>query len=170
MFLTTTDQSSTALHILLRSHLLYTFFWFIVEILCFVFKYYHLTYSASAFGLEISIVIILAFNDLLRQFFGIKGNLTLDSPLLIIFIVYGLFCAVGFVFLLILQSYVQRVEIFLSGISLLLIIIEVLLSIITLIRSRRAMPVLTKLQQIDRFNQAQKRFQSAVKTEWGSGL
>ena len=165
MFLTASDQSSTALHILLHANILYTFFWFIVEILCFVFKYYHLHYSALSFGLEISIVIILALNDLLRQYFGIKGNLVLQPPLLIMFIVYGLFCAVGFVFLLILQSYVQRVEIFLSGISLLLIIVEVLLSIITLIRNSRAMPVLTKQQQIERFNRAQKRFQSTVQSD-----
>ena len=165
MFLTVSDQSSTTLHLLLHANILYTIFWFILEILLFIFKYYHLTYAANAFGLEFTLVFILAFNDLLRQFFGIKGNLMLQNGLLIGFILYGLFCALGFVFFLILQSYVQRIEILLSGIGLALILIEILLSIITLIRNSRAMPVLTKEQKIARLNQAQKRFQTSVKTD-----
>jgi len=165
MFLTVSDQSSTALHILLHANILYTILWFILEILLFIFKYYHLSYAANAFGVEISLVFMLCFNDFLRQFFGIKGNLMLDSGLLIIFIVYGLFCAIGFVFFLILQSYVQRLEILLSGISLALIVIEILLSIITIIRNSRAMPVLTREQKIARLNQAQKRFQASIKND-----
>jgi hypothetical protein len=165
MLLTVSDQSSTALHILLHANIIYTIFWFILEILLFIFKYYHLSYAANAFGLEISLVFIVCFNDFLRHFFGIKGNLMLNSALLIIFIVYGLFCAVGYVFFLIWQSYTQRLEIFLSGISLALIVIEILLSIITLIRNSRPMPVLTKDQKIARLNQAQKRFQTSIKNE-----
>jgi hypothetical protein len=89
----------------------------------------------------------------------------LQPGLLIIFILYGFFCALGFVFFLILQSYIQRLEIFLSAIGLTLIIIEILLSIITLIRNSRAMPVLTPEQKIVRLNQAQKRFQVSLKNE-----
>jgi transmembrane protein 216 len=165
MFLTVSDQSSTALHILLHANILYTILWFILEILLFIFKYYHLSYAANAFGVEISLVFMLCFNDFLRQFFGIRGNLMLDSGLLMIFIVYGLFCAIGFVFFLILQSYVQRLEILLSGIGLALIVIEILLSIITIIRNSRAMPVLTREQKIARLNQAQKRFQASIKND-----
>lgn len=165
MFLTISDQSSTALHILLHVNIAYTILWFILEILLFIFKYYHLTYATNAFGLEFSIVFMTCLNDLIRHFFGIKGNLILQPGLLIIFIVYGLICAIGFVFFLILQSYVQRLEIFLSGISLLLIIIEILLSIITLIRNSRAMPVLTSDQKIARLNRAQKRFQTSIKND-----
>jgi hypothetical protein len=165
MLLTVSDQSSTALHILLHANIIYTIFWFILEILLFIFKYYHLSYAVNAFGLEISLVFIVCFNDFLRHFFGIKGNLMLNNALLIIFIVYGLFCAVGFVFFIIWQSYTQRLEIFLSGISLALIVIEILLSIITLIRNSRPMPVLTKDQKIARLNQAQKRFQTSIKNE-----
>ncbi|CAF0937328.1 unnamed protein product [Adineta steineri] len=165
MFLTVSDQSSTALHILLHANLPYTIFWFIMEILLFTFKNFHLTYASNAFGIEISLVFMVCFNDLFRQFFCIKGNLMLNNALLIISIFYGLFCAVGFVFFLILQSYAQRLEMLLAGISLTLILIEILLSIITLIRNSRAMPVLTKDQKIARLNQAQKRFQTLVKTE-----
>ncbi|CAF0767101.1 unnamed protein product [Rotaria sordida] len=165
MFLTVSDQSSTALHILLHANITYTILWFILEILLFIFKYYHLPYSSNAFGLEISLVFMLCLNEFLRHFFGIKGNLMLRPALLIIFILYGLFCAVGFVFFLILQSYVQRIEILLSAIGLTLILIEILLSIITLIRNSRAMPVLTKEQKLARLNQAQKRFQASIKNE-----
>jgi transmembrane protein 216 len=165
MFLTVSDQSSTALHLLLHVNIIYTILWFILEILLFIFKYFHLSYAANAFGLEISIVFILCLNDFLRHFFGIKGNLMLQTGLLIVFIIYGLFCAVGFVFFLILQSYVQRLEILLSGIGLALILIEILFSIITLIRNSRAMPVLTTEQKIARLNQAQKRFQTSIKND-----
>jgi transmembrane protein 216 len=108
---------------------------------------------------------MLCFNEFLRQFFGIKGNLMLQSSLLIIFIVYGIVCIIGFVFFLVWQSYIERVEILLSAIGLALIAIEILLSIITIIRNRRAMPVLTKEQKIERIKQAQLRFQSSIKTE-----
>jgi hypothetical protein len=165
MFLTVSDQSSTALHILLHVNIPYTVLWFILEILLFIFKYYHLQYASLAFGLEFTLIFIVCFNDFLRQFFAIKGNLMLNNVLLFISILYGLFCAIGFVFFLILQSYVQRTEILLSGISLTLILIEILLSIITLIRNSRAMPVLTKEQKVARLNQAQKRFQESIKNE-----
>ncbi|CAF2488979.1 unnamed protein product [Rotaria sp. Silwood2] len=163
MFLTVSDQSSTALHILLRVNITYTIFWFILEILLFVFKYYHLPYAGNAFNIEIALVFMLCLNEFLRHFFGIKGNLMLKPSLLIIFILYGLFCAIGFVFFLILQSYVQRIEILLSAIGLALILLETLLSIITLIRNSRAMPVLTTEQKIARLNQAQQRFQESIK-------
>jgi hypothetical protein len=165
MFLTVSDQSSTALHILLHVNIGYTIFWFILEILCFIFKYYHLTYGTNDFGMEFTIVFMLCFNDCLRHFFGIKGNLMLNPGLLILHILYGIFCAIGFVFFLFLQSYTQRVEILLSAIGLTLIIIEILLSIITLIRNSRAMPVLTKEQKIVRLNQAQTRFQASIKSD-----
>lgn len=162
MFLTVSDQSSTTLHILLHCNIVYTVLWFILEILLFIFKYYHLTYAKYAFGLEFTIVFVVCFNDLIRHFFGIKGNLMLQPALLILFIIYGFICAIGFVFFIILQSYTQRIEILLSGIGLLLIVIEILLSIITLIRNSRAMPVLTNEQKVRRLNQAQKRFQESI--------
>lgn len=165
MFLTVSDPSSVALHILLHVNLFYTIFWFVIEILLFVFKYYQLFSSTSKFGLELASVFMLTLNDFIRHFFGIKGNLLLNTRLLILFIVYGLFCAIGFTFFLILQSFITRVDMLVSGIALLLIVIEILLGIITLIRNSRAMPVLTRDQQIVRFNQAQRRFQASLKTD-----
>ncbi|CAF0819376.1 unnamed protein product [Adineta ricciae] len=165
MFLTVSDQSSTALHVLLRVNIIYTFFWFVLEILLFIFKYYQLTYAANAFGLEMAIIFMLSFNEFIRQFFGMKGNLVLEAPSLILFIVYGLFSSVGFVFFLVLQSYAQRVEILLSAIGLALIVIEIVLSIITIIRNSRAMPVLTKEQQVERMRQATLRLETWKKTD-----
>lgn len=165
MFLTITDRSSTTLHILLHVNIVFTIFWLILEILCFIFKLYHLSYPPNAFGIEIAMVIILSFNDFIRHFFGIKGNLVLKPILLIIFLLYSVFCSIGFVFFLVLQSFVQRVEILLSGIALALILIEVFLSIIVLILNYRAMPELSREEKILRFEQAQKRFQKSIKSE-----
>ncbi|CAF3704599.1 unnamed protein product [Rotaria socialis] len=165
MILTVSDQSSIALHILLHCNIAYSILWFILEILIFIFKFYHLAYAPNAFGVEISSVFMLLFNECIRHYFGIKGNLMLQTVLQIIFIIYGIFCAVGFVFFLILQSYVTRLEVLLSGIGLALILIGIILSIITLIRDSRPMPVLTREQKIVRLHQAQKRFQESIQNE-----
>ncbi|CAF0941960.1 unnamed protein product [Rotaria sordida] len=165
MFLTVSDQSSTVLQILLYINIHYTIFWFILEISLFIFKYYHLPYATSAFGLEMAIIFMLCLNEFLREYFGMKGNLMLKSILLIIFILYGFFSIIGFIFFLILQSYTQRVEILLSAISLTLITFETLFSIITLILNNRAMPVLSKQEKIKRVKEAQSRFESSIKTE-----
>jgi len=165
MFVTISDQSSTALHILLRTNIYYIMFWFILEILLFIFKYYNVPYATNAFGIEMSMIFMLCFNEFVRQFFAIKGNLTLRSGYLIISIIYGIVGIIGFVFFLVWQSYIQRVEILLSAIGLTLIAIEILLSIMTIILNRRAMPVLTDQQKLQRLNEAQTRFQSSIKTE-----
>ena len=165
MFITVSHSSSTALHILLHINIIYTIFWFIVEIPLFAFKYYHLPYATSAFGVEVAIIFMLCFNEFMREFFGIKGNLKLQIGLLIIFILYGLFSAVGFVFFLVLQSYAQRPEIILSSIGLALIITEILLSIITIVLSKRNKPKLTNDQKRQRYEDAQQRFQSSIKSE-----
>ena len=165
MFLTVSDQSSTALHILLRIHHHFTIFWFILEILLFIFKYYHVPYASQAFGIEMAMIFMLCSNEYIRQFFAIKGNLMLKPNHLIISIVYGIFCIIGLVFFLVWQSYIQRAEILLAAIGLTLIVIEILLSIITLIRNSRAMPELTRQEKRDRVKQAQIRFQSSIKTE-----
>lgn len=165
IFVTVTNRSSTALHLLLNVNILYTIFWLILEILCFIFKYYHLSYPPNAFGIELAMVIILSFNDFLRHFFGIKGNLTLKSAPLIIFILYGVFCSVGFVFFLVLQSFTQRVEILLSAVALALILVEVILSIIVLILNTRPTPKMRPEEKEMRYQQAQRRFQASLKTE-----
>jgi transmembrane protein 216 len=165
MFLTVSDQSSTALHILLRLNIHYTIFWFILEILLFIFKYYHVPYATNAFGIEMAMIFMLCFNEFLRQSFAIKGNLTLKNNHLIISIIYGIICIIGLVFFLVWQSYIQRAEILLSAIGLTLIALEILLSIITIIRNIRAMPVLTSEQKLERMKQAQRRFQSSIKIE-----
>lgn len=165
MFLTISDPSNTALHILFRLNIFYTIFWFILEILLFIFKYYHLPYASQAFGIEMAIIFMLCLNEFIREFYGIKGNLTLKTNHLIVSIVYGIFSIIGFVFFLVWQSYIQRVEILLSAIGLTLIVIEILLSIITIILNIRAMPVLTDAEKLERVKLANIRFQSSIKTE-----
>ncbi|CAF1000418.1 unnamed protein product [Rotaria sp. Silwood1] len=165
MFLTVSDQSSTVLQILLRINIYYTIFWFILEIPLFIFKYYNIPYGTSAFGIEMTMIFMLCLNEFLRQYFGIKGNLMLNNTLIIIFILYGFFSAIGFIFFLVLQSHTQRIEILLSAIGLTLITIEILFSIITFILNRRAMPILTKQEKIKRIKEAQEQFQLLLKNE-----
>ena len=165
MFILITDASSTALHILLRLNMHFIIFWFILEILLFIFKYFHLPYATSAFGLEIAMIFLLCFNEYLRLFFAVKGNLTLKGNHLIISIVYGVFCIIGFVFFLALQSYIQRAEILLSAIGLTFILLEILLSIITIIRSIRSTPPLSSTEKLQRVKHAQTSFLASNKID-----
>ena len=165
MILTITDASSTALEILLRLNTHYLIFWFILEILLFIFKYFHLPYASNAFGLEIAMIFLLCFNEYLRLFFAVKGNLTLKGNHLIISIVYGVFCIIGFVFFLALQSYIQRAEILLAGIGLLFILLEILLSIITIIRNALTTPMLNSAEKLERVKRAQLAFLASNKTD-----
>lgn len=163
MLLSITDQSSTALHLLLRLHRHYIIFWFILEILLFIFKYYHVPYASNAFGIEIAMIFMLCSNEFVRQFYAIKGNLTLKTNHLIISIIWGVFCIIGYVFFLVWQSYIQRAEILLSAIGLTLIGLEMLLSLITIIRKSRIVPNLSREQQRIRIQQAHERFQRSIK-------
>lgn len=167
MFVSITDPSSTALHLLLRVNVHYIIVWFILEILLFIFKYFHLPYATSAFGLEIAMIFLLCFNEYLRLFFAVKGNLTFKSNHLIISIVYGIFCIIGFVFFLALQSYIQRAEILLSAIGLTLILLEILLSIITIIRSIRRIspPPLSSVEKLERVKRVQTSFLASNKID-----
>lgn len=165
MFLSVTDQSSTVLHILLRVNIYYTIFWFILEIPLYVFKYYKLPYAANTFGTEIALLFMLCFNDFLRQFFGLKGNLILKPRLLIHFIVYGFICALGFSFFIILQTYAQRVEIIIASVALALITVEMILAIITIFLNRRFIPELTDAEKLRRLQQAQRKFEATLKNE-----
>ena len=165
MYLTVNHRSSTCLHLLFYCNIVYTIFWLILEILCFLFKYYHLIYPSYGFGIEFSLIFIVASNDFVRQYFGIRGNLLMDSGPMIVSIVYGLICAAGFAFFLILQTYIQRVEILLAGIALLLIIFEILLTIVTFIRDRRGITFLTDQQKVQRYNEAQRQFRRSMKLQ-----
>ncbi|CAF0767030.1 unnamed protein product [Didymodactylos carnosus] len=159
MFLTSSLRSSITLQILLHVNIIYTIFWQIIEILCFIFKFYNLPYPTNAFGIELSMTFLLVLNDFIRQFFGIKGNLTQRIPLLITFLVFNAFCSLGFVFFLIWQSYVQRVEIILSSLALLIILIETIFSIVTIIRLIIPVKFLTPQQKLDRIREARENFQ-----------
>ncbi|CAF1108809.1 unnamed protein product [Didymodactylos carnosus] len=159
MFLNLYQKSSTTLQILLHLNIVYTLFWEVIEIICFVFKRYNLIYPTNAFGIELSMTFLLILNEFVRQFFGIKGNLTQRVSLLIIFLIFNACCALGFVFFLIWQSYVQRVEIILSSIALLFILTETIFTIVTIIRLKIITKDLTVQQKIDKIKEARDKFQ-----------
>jgi hypothetical protein len=166
MILTSVDPSSTVLHVLLYVNSYYTLCWFVVEILCFVFKSYHVVYATNALGEELAMIFILLSNEYLRQFFGMKGNLILTRGLFVLFILYGPVCMLGFIFFLVLQSYVQRVEILLAGIALVLIILELILCVMTMIRKGQVMPVFSKEEKLTRLQISRQRLDKAIENEW----
>ncbi|KAF6029604.1 TMEM216 [Bugula neritina] len=63
----------------------YTLFYTICELLMFIYKGETLPYAPSSLGVEIVILLLTSFVEILRLFFGKKGNLT-ERPLLVAYL------------------------------------------------------------------------------------
>ena len=151
-------RSSLPLQVLLYLNQWYLLFWIIVEALCFVFKGQTLPFASSVLGGEIALFIILFFVDLFRIYFGTKGNLTERNVGILISIIISIPCIgglciqivkvkmnyhiikvsfffvfKGFLYFLLWQHYVLRIELIINAIQLVFLALEVVLKIIALI-------------------------------------
>ena len=71
-----TIRSLLPLQILYYLHQWYLLFWFLIEILVFIYKGQSLPFASGVLAGEVVLFITLFFVDLLRIFFGTKANLT----------------------------------------------------------------------------------------------
>ncbi|KAF6024096.1 TMEM216 [Bugula neritina] len=118
----------------------YTLFYTICELLMFIYKGETLPYAPSSLGVEIVILLLTSFVEILRLFFGKKGNLT-ERPLLVgVSLGLSLPAVLGNVFLLIWQTYLLRAELILIIVQLSFIGVEMLLGFIAIILFSRATP------------------------------
>ena len=155
-------RSSLPLQILLYLNQWYDLFWVLIEALVFVFKGQTLPFATSVLAGEIILFIVLFFLDLFRIYFASKGNLTERNIGIVISLVIALPCIAGiylewqntinknqrliifvlsnkgYVYLLVLQHYVLRVELIINAIQLGLMALEILLEIIAMIVFARA--------------------------------
>jgi transmembrane protein 216 len=69
-------RSLLPLQILFYLHQWYLLFWLLIEILVFIYKGQVLPFASGVLAGEVILFIVLFFVDLLRIFFGTKGNLT----------------------------------------------------------------------------------------------
>eukprot|EP00128_Syssomonas_multiformis_P017357 Colp12_sorted_trinity150504_noHs@13357 len=125
--------SSLPLQILLYLNGWYYVFWWICEILLFVYKGSILLYPPHALGAEIFLLFVFAAVEKCRTFLGSKGNLTENSSPLSVSIAFGVPVIFAYLFYLLWQTYVLRIEAILQYIGIAFTGLEMLISVYTVI-------------------------------------
>ncbi|XP_071113905.1 transmembrane protein 216-like [Haliotis cracherodii] len=131
-------RSSLPYQILLYLNGWYFAFFFIAEILIYVFKGETLQYATNTLAAEVILVFLLAGVEALRLFFGQKGNLTEQTVGVIVCVLLSIPALFGALFIILWQTYVLRVEVILAAIQLALIGLELIFSIISIITFARS--------------------------------
>ncbi|XP_041354806.1 transmembrane protein 216-like [Gigantopelta aegis] len=129
----TTSKSSLPYQVILYLNGFYFAFFFIAEILIYIFKGETLPYATNALAAEVVLVFILAGVEALRLCMGGKGNLTENALSVISCLLFTLPALFGTLFILLWQTYVLRIEVILAAIQLAFIGLELIFSIIACI-------------------------------------
>ncbi|KAG7464970.1 hypothetical protein MATL_G00171240 [Megalops atlanticus] len=124
--------SSAPLQVLLYLNGWYFAAFFIAEILMFIYKGVLLPYPQPNLILDIVLLFLYLGLEVLRLFYGWKGNLCERSLALVVSLAVLVPCTVLCVYYLLLQTFVLRLEVLLSAILLCFYGLELLLGLITL--------------------------------------
>ncbi|XP_013400374.1 transmembrane protein 216 isoform X2 [Lingula anatina] len=130
-------RSSLPYQILLYCNAWYFGFFWIAEILIYIFKGETLPYPNGVLAAEVVLLFFLGGLESLRIFFGQKGNLTERMLTVVLCIVLSLPTLAGILYILLWQTYVLRVEVILSAIELVFIALELLFGIISVVTFAR---------------------------------
>ncbi|XP_065058267.1 transmembrane protein 216-like isoform X1 [Rhopilema esculentum] len=124
------DLSSLPLQVLMFLNVYYFIFFWVCELLLYIYKGSILPFpnQGGILALEIILLFLLAALESLRLFFGYKGNLAERK----ISLIYSIFLAVPVIFcqlyLILWQTYVLRIEIVICAVALVFIGFEIILS------------------------------------------
>ncbi|XP_030057020.1 transmembrane protein 216 isoform X2 [Microcaecilia unicolor] len=129
--------SSTPLEILLFLNGWYYATYFLLEILIFVYKGLILPYPTANLTLDIVMLFLYLGIEVIRIFYGSKGNLLQRKMPLTISLGLMIPAAVMAVYYLLLQTYVLRLEAIVNIILLVFYALELLLSIVALMSFSR---------------------------------
>ena len=106
----------------------------LVTIGVFIYKGYYLPYpSSSSFGTEISLVCILPVIEACRLFVGSKGNKTQTIGPLLTFCVLSLPVLILYIYYIELQTYVLKIDHFLSIVGVVFLGLQLLLAIVSIL-------------------------------------
>ncbi|XP_071943603.1 transmembrane protein 216-like [Antedon mediterranea] len=130
--------SSLPLQILLYFNGWYFAFFWICEILIFAYKGTVLPYPGSNLAGEIVLLFTLLAVETVRIFIGKKGNLTEKLPHLGVSVALCVPVIFVYVYYLVWQTYVLRVEVILNVIQLIFLAFEFIFSLIAIITFARA--------------------------------
>ncbi|XP_022294102.1 transmembrane protein 216-like [Crassostrea virginica] len=133
-------RSSLPYQILLYLNGWYFAFFFLCEILIYVYKNETLPYADNVLPAEVILVFILAGIEALRIFFAQKGNLTERIMGVLVSIVLSIPAVLGTLYLILWQTYVLRVDVILAAIQAAFIGLELVFGIISMITFARATP------------------------------
>ncbi|XP_069757762.1 transmembrane protein 216-like isoform X1 [Narcine bancroftii] len=124
--------SLTPLEILLILNGWYYAAYFVAEILLFIYKSLLLPYAHANLALDLVLLFLYLGVEIMRIFFGSKGNLTQRKvPLTISLMLLGP-SAIMAVYYLLLQTYVLRLEVTINAILLVFYVFELVLYIVGL--------------------------------------
>ncbi|XP_029439065.1 transmembrane protein 216 isoform X2 [Rhinatrema bivittatum] len=129
--------SSTPLEILLFLNGWYYATYFVLEILIFVYKGLILPYPTANLTLDLVMLFLYLGIEVIRIFYGSKGNLLQRKMPLTISLGLTVPAAMMAVYYLLLQTYVLRLEAIVNVILLIFYALELLLSIVALISFSR---------------------------------
>ncbi|XP_064423447.1 transmembrane protein 216 [Latimeria chalumnae] len=130
--------SSTPLEVLLFLNGWYFAAYFVAEILIFVYKGQLLPYPTANLTLDLVMLFLYLGIEVIRIFFGSKGNLSQRKVTLSISLGLTIPAAMMAVYYLLLQTYVLRVEVILNAILLVFYALEFILDIVALTAFARA--------------------------------
>uniref|UniRef100_UPI00398E8496 transmembrane protein 216 isoform X1 n=2 Tax=Pristiophorus japonicus TaxID=55135 RepID=UPI00398E8496 len=126
--------SLTQLEILLLLNSWYYAMYFVIEILLFIYKSLLLPYTSANLALDLVMLFLYLGVEILRIYFGSKGNLSQRKvPLTISLMLLGP-SAVMAVYYMLLQTYVLRLEVTINAILLVFYVFELVLCTVGLIR------------------------------------
>uniref|UniRef100_W5LWF9 Transmembrane protein 216 n=1 Tax=Lepisosteus oculatus TaxID=7918 RepID=W5LWF9_LEPOC len=123
---------SAPLQVLLYLNGWYFAVFFIAEILMFVYKGVLLPYPPANLTLDLVLLFLFLGLEILRLFYGSKGNLCQHSLTLGLSVGLLVPCAVLSVYFLLLQTFVLRLELLLNAVLLVFYCLELLLGLVTL--------------------------------------
>jgi len=132
------SRSSLPYQILMYCNSWWFCLFFLAELLCYVFKGQTLPFPESGLLAEVILLFILGGLEYIRLFFGMKGNLTERVVSVTVSLFLSLAAGVGFLYLLLWQTYVLKIEVILVVVQLVFVVLEVLFAIVAMITFARS--------------------------------
>lgn len=114
-------------------------FYFVIEIILFIYKLSNLDYPTGAGGIEISILSFFMIVNIVRLYFGWFGNETETSKYVFYCsFILSPFTLYSFFYFMLIQTYVLKIEIIFNSLGVFLNVIEVLIGVFAFVFIRKS--------------------------------
>uniref|UniRef100_A0A914X210 Transmembrane protein 216 n=1 Tax=Plectus sambesii TaxID=2011161 RepID=A0A914X210_9BILA len=127
--------------ILLYCNAIYAFFFFLAEILIFIYKALILPYPTGTLIAELLLLVICIAIEALRNFWAQKGNLTETTVYVSFSLLFTAALAGALVYFILYQTYVLMIEVVLFGIQAVFVLLETVLGIVAIASFSKSSPL-----------------------------